>query len=383
MGPRPISQGKPEVSELSARRAAPPTTLLGLLGGRVNRIRQQMVYTDTTRLVLLLASVVALTVAGIVWADSVPYSALLVPMFVASVWLGPRSLPWFIVVAMVGVSVLVAAQPSELARAIVQVVVTFLLALMILLASFRRSRLGIAGPKGEAMLVDLRDRIIRQGTIGVLPDQWYAQSVLRSAGGTLFAGDFIVATTSAAGTELSVVVVDVSGKGVEAGTRSLLLSGAFGGLLSALPAAEFLPAANDFLVRQDWAEGFATAIHLHLDLASGAFELRKAGHPPPVWMHAGSGRWEVLDSEGPALGLLADADFECVRGTISTGDGLMLYTDGLVEDPRRDITSGIDRLAGRGHRLFQDGFEGGEIRLVDELEREDDDRALLLVHRRR
>ena len=56
---------------------------------------------------------------------------------------------------------------------------------------------------------------------------------LRSAGGTPFAGDFVVA--SRVGDRLEVAVVDVSGKGQGAGTRALLLSGALGGLLSALP----------------------------------------------------------------------------------------------------------------------------------------------------
>ena len=101
------------------------------------------------------------------------------------------------------------------------------------------------------------------------------------------------------GTRLEVVVVDVSGKGEQAGTRSLLLSGAFGGLLSALPPAEFLPAANDYLLRQDWEEGFATAIHLHLDLATGDFEIRTAGHPPAVQLHAGSGPLVGARLRGP------------------------------------------------------------------------------------
>ena len=75
-------------------------------------------------------------------------------------------------------------------------------------------------------------------------------------------------------------MVDVSGKGEEAGTRALLLSGAFGGLLGALPPAEFLPAANDYLLRQDWDEGFATAVHLSLDLADR--RLRGPHRRPPA-----------------------------------------------------------------------------------------------------
>jgi hypothetical protein len=346
------------------------------------RLRRQMVYTDSPALIALGTPMFLLTVAGCIWPDYVPYSTLLIPMYLSSLWLGPRSLPWFIVAALVCVSVMIAVQPPTVKRGVILVVVTFAIGFLILLTSFRRTRLGIAGPKGEAMLVDLRDRIIRQARISRLPDEWYAKSVLRSSGGTAFAGDFIVADAEVSRGVLQVVVVDVSGKGVEAGTRSLLLSGAFGGLLAAVPAAMFLPAANTYLLRQNWAEGFATAIQLRLDLKSGDFELRKAGHPPAVWLHAGSGKWSVLESEGPILGVLRDFQVDVVRGTMQPGDALMLYTDGLVEDPRRDIQSGIDKLAGRGQRLLQTGFEGAEVRLVDELERSDDDRALLLVHRR-
>ena len=156
--------------------------MAGFVAGRVNHIRRQMVYTDTTRMVLLLVVLALLTAAGLRWPDTLPVSALLVPMFVGSLWLGPRALPWFIVLAMVGVFAIVAAHSPAKPGPIVQVGITFVLALMILVASFRRSRLGIAGPKGEAMLVDLRDRIIRQGVIAELPEEWYAKSVLRSAG---------------------------------------------------------------------------------------------------------------------------------------------------------------------------------------------------------
>ena len=50
------------------------------------------------------------------------------------------------------------------------------------------------------------------------------------------------------------------GKGTRAGTRSLPLSGAFGGLLGAVPSDQFLATANDYLARPGWVEGFATAV---------------------------------------------------------------------------------------------------------------------------
>jgi len=238
----------------------------------------------------------------------------------------------------------------------------------------------VAGIQGEQMFVDLRDRILRQGGIPALPDEWYAAAELRSAGGTPFAGDFVVA--SRVDDRLEVAVVDVSGKGQGAGTRALLLSGAIGGLLSALPPSEFLAAANTFLLRQEWQEGFATAIHLSLDLRTGHFDLRSAGHPPAAVRHAGSGRWEVIESEGPILGLIDDATYAAVSGEMRHGDALLLYTDGMVETRTRDISLGIDKMLGQAERLLRGEFEGGATRLIESLGSRNDDRALLLVHRR-
>lgn len=134
---------------------------------------------------------------------------------------------------------------------------------------------------------------------------------------------------------------------MDAGSRALLLSGAFGGLLGSLPPHDFLPAANGYLLRQDWDEGFATSIHLVLDLESGEYELLSAGHLPALQLHAGSGRWEEMSGEGPLLGVYDRAEFDPVKGSLLPGDVLMLFTDGLVEAPGRDLSEGIDRLRAR------------------------------------
>lgn len=331
--------------------------------------------------ILAVLLVATLAIGGAIWIlpDYAPLVSLLVPLVVSSLVLGPRQLPWFVVFVLLVLAVVVPGQDIEVRTAIV-VVIIFGLGFIVLLASFRRSRLGVAGLQGESMFIDLRDRILRQGGIPALPEQWYAASELRSAGGTPFAGDFVVA--SRVGDRLEVAVADVSGKGQGAGTRALLLSGAIGGLLSALPPSEFLAAANTFLLRQDWDEGFATAIHLSLDLDTGDFDLRSAGHPPAAVRHAGSGRWEVVESEGPVLGLIDGATYEAVSGQMRHGDALLLYTDGMVETRTRDISLGIDKMLGQAEQLLRGEFEGGATRLIESIGSRNDDRALLLVHRR-
>jgi hypothetical protein len=333
--------------------------------------------------VLLLSAVAVLIGMSQYRVAAVPLTALVIPLVIGNLVLGPRTLPWVVVFTLAVLVLVVAATPEVLdGRRVGGVVVIFFIGLIILVSSFRRTRLGLAGVRGESMLVDLRDRIANQARMPELPKDWYAEAVLRSAGGSSFAGDFLVAARSSDGVSLQVAVVDVSGKGEQAGSRSLLLSGAFGGLLGALPAEEFLVAANDYLLRQDWSEGFATAVHLKIDLLTGAFELRSAGHPPGVQLHAGSGRWAVHEAEGPVLGLMPHAEFSVVRGRIARGDALLLFTDGLVETPQRDISLGIDKLLGQGEALLRSGFEQGAHRLIDRLESMNDDRALLLLHRR-
>jgi hypothetical protein len=250
---------------------------------------------------------------------------------------------------------------------------------------FARSReeTGLGGLRGDSVLVELRNRLELQGRLPLLPPEWGAEATLKPAGGGPFAGDFVVSALDATGSRLDIVLVDVSGKGVAAGTRALLLSGALGGLLTALPARAFLPAANRYLLGQQWVEGFATAAHLTLDLADGSFAFESAGHPPAAHYDAGSGRWSLLETVGPALGLVPDASYEPERGVLRPGDALLLYTDGLVEVAGRDLDVGIDKLLGEAEHLVAAGFEGGAEVLVDRVADSSDDRGLVLLWRRR
>jgi len=327
-------------------------------------------------LVGLLCLTVGLSALSVTQERWVPLASFAVPLLLGSLLLALRPFLGLVFVQSVCLTALLWTGDLTTPRTSVVAVLGLVAAIMVVAVA--RTTLGLTG---ESMLIDLRDRLRSQSELPELSAGWSAQAVMRSAGGAQFAGDFIVAAKTQRGRALEVVIVDVSGKGLAAGTRALLLSGAFGGLLGALPPERFLPAANDYLLRQDWSEGFATAAHLSLALTTGEFELRTAGHPPGVQLHAGSGRWQVLTSSGPALGLLDDAEFVATSGRLDPGDALMLFTDGLVETPERDFTLGIDKLVGEAERMGRAGFGDGARRLLERLDSSADDRALVFLHR--
>lgn len=332
---------------------------------------------------IVLGLAAAAVVVGI-WLEpvDVPINLIFLPLVLGILFLSSKVLPWFagyILVALVTAGVLQEEYTLRIATAL-GVMAT--ISVLVIVMSLRRGQIGVGPLRGQSMLVDLRDRILAQGEIPALPPDWLVESALSSAGGSPFAGDFVVATATDHGRRIELVVVDVSGKGEAAGTRALQLSGAMGGLVAALPPSRFFPAANDYLLQRAWEEGFATAVHVSVDLATGSFELRTAGHPPAVQRVAGSGRWQLLRPEGPVLGIVEGAEFSCHHGRLAPGDSLLLYTDGMVEEPRRDIDLGIDHMLGEAESLLRGSWDGLARRLVAAVGSPDDDRALMIVHRR-
>jgi len=308
-----------------------------------------------------------------------PLSIQALPLLLGGLLVTRAGMRRIVLVVVLGLLLQVATNGLEGVRlgALLVLLVTFMVAY-----EFSRSReeTGLSGSSSETFVVELRDRLVRQGQLPTLPSGWHGESVLRPAGGAPFAGDFVV--SAVIGSRLELALVDVSGKGVDAGTRSLLLSGALGGLLGALDPQEFLPAANRYLDRQQWEDGFATAVHLVLDCETGCYEVESAGHPPAAHFDAGSGRWSLLTCEGVALGLLPEVDYVAQRGQLDRGDALLFYTDGLVEASGRDLSVGIDRLLGEAERLVPRGFAGGGEQLVDRVAEDgSDDRGLVLLWR--
>jgi hypothetical protein len=72
------------------------------------------------------------------------------------------------------------------------------------------------------------------------------------------------------------------------------------------------------------------------------------------------------------------------EGVLRRGDAIMLYTDGVVEAPGRDIDDGIQRLLGEAERLVVAGFRSGAPDLVTTMQRavgSGDDCAIVLIWR--
>ena len=75
---------------------------------------------------------------------------------------------------------------------------------------------------------------------------------------------------------------------------------------------------------------FATVFFGLLDPENGELLYINAGHEPPFLISNGEIKAR-LDPTGPAVGMLPDLDFQLQRITLSPGESVLLYTDGITD----------------------------------------------------
>jgi hypothetical protein len=361
--------------------SAPPRLQRALRTTRTQLRRQFITRNRRVAFALCLVTVAIAVAAVHISAWWFSPGVMILPILVGGLLLWPRALRIYFVVVAAAIGYDVA---DDRAGAVIVATIVLTAVFADVLAR-TREQLGVQGLRGDQMLLDLRDRIRAQGKLPNLGEGWGSSVVLKPAGGSSFGGDFVVSACDLK--TLEVCLVDVSGKGIDAGTRALLLSGAFGGLLGSVPREQFLPACNAYLRRGQGTEGFVTAVHLSLDLTSGEYVIESAGHPPAVHYDGASGRWRLTQAHGIVLGVVSDLSAvptNSERGVLQRGDALLLYTDGMVESPGRDIEAGTDRLLGEAERMVATGFKAGAPALVTAMQREmggADDCALVLIWR--
>ena len=94
---------------------------------------------------------------------------------------------------------------------------------------------------------------------------------------------------------------------------------------------------------------FATIVVGCLDPGTGEVEVVLAGHPVPLLLDAQEARLAAL-SPSPPIGVRGAA-YRSARLTLGPGEGLVLYSDGLIERRDEELSDSVQQLAGEDHRL--------------------------------
>ena len=155
---------------------------------------------------------------------------------------------------------------------------------------------------------------------------------MAAVGGDLY--DFFPAD----GGRFGVLLADVSGHGIPAALiASMVKTGAAAQARVAERPAEVLTRMNRHLYNQ--LDGnLVTAIYAFVDIDARRVSLANAGHPHPLLLSNGGRMAEEVGERGAALGLLPREQYVATELSLSPGDRLLLYSDGLVEAKAPDDT---------------------------------------------
>jgi sigma-B regulation protein RsbU (phosphoserine phosphatase) len=169
---------------------------------------------------------------------------------------------------------------------------------------------------------------IQQGLMTVIvPEVPYAKVNAASYPCKDIGGDFfdLVYTSKC----LSLVVADVSGKGVAAAVVASTLQGMFYSHLSedsSLP--EMIGTVNRFLFEKIGGQKYATVVIARL-YPDGQLELINCGHVPPIIVSGDTAT--RVDHGNLPVGLIPGAKYTAAMHQLKPGDRLVVVTDGVTE----------------------------------------------------
>jgi sigma-B regulation protein RsbU (phosphoserine phosphatase) len=160
-----------------------------------------------------------------------------------------------------------------------------------------------------------------------IPEVPFAKLAGRNLSCKEIGGDFFDAVNTDQG--LTIVLADVSGKGVSAALLASTLQGMiYSQLTAGMPLTEIVTAVNRFFTDKNIGEKYATVIIARIR-DNGDLEYVNCGHVQPLVVSNG-------EVQRPAhgnlpVGLLPDAKYESDHCQLKQGDRLILVTDGVTE----------------------------------------------------
>ena len=196
----------------------------------------------------------------------------------------------------------------------------------------------------EHAIAETLQRSLLPDALPQVPGLDLAVRYLPATEGAAVGGDWYDAFPLAGG-RVGLVTGDVAGHNI----ASAAAMGQVRGLLRAYaidnPDPAYALQRTNVAVAELLPDALASVVYIVLDPATGDLTYANAGHPPPV-ITTGAGQAEYLDdTTGIMLGACAAASFSTGRRQLAPGERLVCYTDGLIEDRRRDISEGLTALA--------------------------------------
>jgi len=123
---------------------------------------------------------------------------------------------------------------------------------------------------------------------------------------------------------------DVAGKGVAASLLMSQLHAMFRALIPVgLPLSHLVARASRIFCESTLPTHYATLVTGRAD-ATGLVEICNAGHLPPLHLRR-EGRASLIEATGLPVGIFCNEEFTSSKFSMSPGDTLFLFTDGLSE----------------------------------------------------
>ncbi len=164
------------------------------------------------------------------------------------------------------------------------------------------------------------------------------------------------------GPVLDIAMIDAMGHGVTSATIASLVVGVYRhGRREGRSLTHIHAAANEILDRQFNGEAFATGQLARLDLESGVLSWTTAGHPQPLLLRNGQVIGQLVGQSTLPWGLGA-GPAEAAQESLEPGDGVLFFTDGVVEARTPDGDEfGVERLADVAGQYASDQLAPEEI----------------------
>ena len=165
-------------------------------------------------------------------------------------------------------------------------------------------------------------------------------------------------------TQIGLVLGDVKGNGIPAALLMVMIRTA----LRLLCHEEDTPASilkriNDLVVRDTEADLFATMVYGILDIANATFTYSNGGHCYPFHWKT-TNEMGVLKTQGMLIGAFEEATFSSDISSLSPGDVLVFYTDGITETETGD-GEGFSENQGASTNTVEEDMFYGRDRLAD------------------